>query len=148
MEPYPWKDDVEWLAVDRQGFVGVFTTGGSGPIPHTFLRAPGLLERVHDAIWSLPEISKGTLLVTLPSPDDYSAFARRGLFAFDWADVERTADFSNRYELHAQPDAPARLADFGWPAELLQSIAAVTSPTLDFRQTRVDVQDLDCARPP
>lgn len=37
MVEYPYGTDMEWLAVDRDGRVAVFTTAGAGPVPVSVL---------------------------------------------------------------------------------------------------------------
>jgi hypothetical protein len=112
-----------------------------------FLEEPGVLARMNEALWSLPEVSDSVLLAALPCMDDYDAFARRGLYAFDWADSTRTTGLSNRYELYARPTTPVRFTDLDLPVELRQLIAAVTAPSLDFTKPSVDVRHLDCIVP-
>ena len=145
---YPAGYDAEWLAVDRYGRLGIFTTGGSGPVPRAYLDAPRSLERISAWVWSCPERTASTLLVRLPRPDDFEAFARRGFFAFDWADVHRTSGFSRRYELQARPAEPVTTADVTWPRELSALIQALSGDTLDFDQSSVDVSLFDCRRAP
>jgi hypothetical protein len=147
---YPAGLDVEWIAVDRNGHVGVFTTGGIGPIPNVYLTGSGWWDQIWDAIGSLPEVSEHDLLVTLPRPDDFIAFARRGLFAFDWADVHRTiGGATNRYELQARPRTPLAVESITWPEALLGSVERITNFALDFDDAMIDVMAaLDCAADP
>jgi hypothetical protein len=74
------------------------------------------LESVHKAIWDMPERTESHLLVQHVRPDDYEALARRGFFAFDWADVHRTVGRSGLYEIQARPAEPASFDDALWPA--------------------------------
>lgn len=66
------------------------------------------------------------MLVSLPRPDDYVAFARRGLFAYDWQDIHRTIGRTFRYELLARPDTPALV-------EELESAAAGLARKVQFQ---------------
>jgi hypothetical protein len=96
----------------------------------------------------MPERTDSLLLVPLPRPDDFEAFARRGFFAFDWRDVHRTTDRSQLYEIQARP---ARAIDFDeadWPAELRPVLRTIRSPSLDFDQPTVDVSEFDCEQRP
>jgi hypothetical protein len=113
--------DVAWIAVDALGQVALFTTGGQGPIPTTALAS---IELAEDEACSLPETGGYELLVDVPRPDDFIAFAKRGLFAYDWSDVHRIASrASGRYELQARPLVPLMLSDL--PARM-QLVAAAT----------------------
>ena len=141
---YPGGDDVEWVAVDRHGRIAVFTTGGVGPIPRAYLREPELLEKLTEALWRLPERSEAHALTDVARPDDYLAFARRGCFAFDWADVHRVAERSGRYELQASPMMPIAFAPSDWPDALVSLLESTKRADLDLAQPSVDVTALDC----
>ena len=92
-------ENVEWIAVDRKGRVGVFTTAGTGPIPKACLTEAEALYQIWDAIRSLPEVMDYELVVTVPRPDDFIAFAKRGLFSFDWDEFQEAP----QYEVQARP---------------------------------------------
>lgn len=49
------------------------------------------VESGEESALALPEISGFDLLTHVHRPDDFIAFARRGLFAYDWSDVHRPA---------------------------------------------------------
>ena len=113
--------DAAWIAIDVLGQVALFTTGGKGPIPRTALSSVNMVE---DSVFYLPEISSYDLLIVLPRPDDFIAFAKRGLFAYDWSDIHRsTGQASDSYELQARPSRPLTLLDLPAP---LQAVALAT----------------------
>src|SRR5574339_429083 len=99
---YPSGFDLEWIAVDRKGRVGVFTTAGSGPIAKACLTAADVPDQIWAAIQSLPEVTECELVCSVPRPDDFIAFAKRGLFSFDWAEFQETP----QYEVQARPRTP------------------------------------------
>jgi hypothetical protein len=120
--------DVAWLAMDSFGHIGVFTTGGKGPIPRTALPT---VESAEESVALLPEVSGTELHARLSRPDDYVAFSKRGIFAFDWVDVHRVdADASNAYELIASPTVPVKLEAL--PAEVRALASATAFPNLAF----------------
>jgi hypothetical protein len=86
---YPDGVDCVWVAFDRDGHLGAFVTGGSGPIP-VHLLAPGLLavEDIETRLALLPRVSAAGLLVQIKRPDDFVAMAERGLFVYDWSDAQ------------------------------------------------------------
>ena len=113
--------DAAWLAVDASGQVAVFTTGGEGPVPET---AIPFTESGEELVFGLPEVTSVDLLTTVPRPDDFLAFCKRGLFAYDWSDAHRTSPNSlGGYELQARPLEPRRITDMPMP---LQAVAAAT----------------------
>ena len=77
--------------------MGVFTTAGTGPIQKACLAEAEVLDQIWDAIRSLPEVTENELVVTVPSPDDFIEFAKRGLFSLDWTDVYRAKNETSRY---------------------------------------------------
>ena len=125
--------DAAWIAIDDLGQVALFTTGGEGPIPDAAL---SFVSTVEDSANSLPETSGYELLVTVARPDDFIAFARRGLFAYDWSDVHRSAhQASGSYELQARPSRPLTLLDL--PASLQAAASATRLSGVSFSSSIV-----------
>ncbi len=54
MIEYPSGLDVEWIAVDGKGRVGVFTTAGAGPVPKAYLESGTLLDEIWEFIRCAP----------------------------------------------------------------------------------------------
>ena len=145
MVEYPSGLDVEWIAVDCKGRVGVFTTAGTGPIPHACLTEAEVLDQIWAAIRSLPEVMDYELIVTVPRPDDFIAFAQRGLFSFDWDEFQETP----RYEVQARPKNPLTVDAIAWPQTLRRLLPQLTSSVLDFDDTVLDVTSaLQCVVEP
>jgi hypothetical protein len=106
--------DCAWLAADSTGQVAIFTTAGEGPVPEAALSA---IETLEANVHLLPEVSAFELLVSIKRPEDFVAFASRGLFAYDWSDIHKTAvNTLNAYELLARPISPITVAEL--PASL------------------------------
>jgi hypothetical protein len=134
VQDYPAHLDLAWLAVDRRGRLGVFTTAGEGPIPMVYLRDATMLARVTEAIDGLPLESGHELFARVPRPDDFIDFARRGLFSFDWQ-----SDSTRAYAIQARPTTPVSIVTAGLPKDLVSLLAVVTSDSLDFESATVDV---------
>jgi hypothetical protein len=107
--PYPAGVDVPWLASDRVGHLGVFLTGGSGPIPASALLERYPLDVIEERILALPRASDIDLRVRLPGAGRFAALAERGCFVFDWSDVHRTEAYVDEYEAVAVPYRPLTL---------------------------------------
>ena len=112
--------DCCWLASDRVGQLGVYVTGGSGPIPAQVLQPPYPLDQIEETILKLPKASDIDLRVRVPRPDRFVELAERGFFVYDWSDVHRTEQYIDEYELMALPYRPLTLdllpeslSDFG-----------------------------------
>lgn len=114
--------DAAWIAVDVAGRLALFTTGGAGPVPEAAMPTTGFAE---DLVLALPEISEVDLPATTHCPDCFIAFAKRGVFAYDWSDVHRSSPQTlGGYELQAGPCQPLLLTDLSLP---LHAIAAATT---------------------
>ena len=137
--PYPDGLDYCWLASDRIGQLGVFVTGGSGPIPAQLLLPPYPLDDLEETILALPKASDIDLRVRVPRPDRFVALAERGFFVYDWSDVHRTEQYIDEYELMALPYRPLTLDLL--PESLLDTARAVRLGTVSFASAwRVDVR--------
>ncbi|RTL43030.1 MAG: hypothetical protein EKK49_00540 [Rhodocyclaceae bacterium] len=111
MREYPDGLDCVWLATDRNGHLGAFVTGGSGPIPVSATSDSSFpIEDIEAAVCELPQISETRLLVQMKRPDDFIDIAQRGFFVYDWRDVHRTThDSTHVYEPVAVPLNPITL---------------------------------------
>lgn len=122
-ESYPHGLDYSWLAADAAGHVAIFTNAGRGPIPIAVLADRRASDHAEPLVIALPERNDAHMLVTLPRPDDFVAFARRGLFAYDWQDCHRGAGRSRRHELLARPAAPITVGELeGEVASLIDKV--------------------------
>lgn len=99
--PYPDWIDCVWLGSDRDGYLGGFITAGIGPIPLAALDLRRLVAvDVGSHLDQLFSVSNARLLVSVKIPDSYIALAERGLFVYDWTDVQSV------YEAVAVPANP------------------------------------------
>src|SRR5437763_1991523 len=98
MDDFPDGLYYAWLAVDAVGQIAVFTNAGRGPIPAAVLANRETADRAESLVATLPERGSCEMMVTMPRPDDFIAFARRGLFVYDWQDVNRKEAKSSCYE--------------------------------------------------
>jgi hypothetical protein len=77
--------ELDWLAVDRIGNVGLFSSGGWGPVPAVVAEHFGDVSAAIDSIRGLPVLGE---CAEAPTGDgDYSFWidpARKGIFGFDW----------------------------------------------------------------
>lgn len=137
--PYPDGLDCCWLASDRIGQLGVFVTGGSGPIPAQVLLPTYPLDQIEETILALAKASDIDLRVRVPRSDRFVALAERGFFVYDWSDVHRTEQYIDEYELMALPYRPLTLDLL--PESLSDSARAVRFSTVSFATAwRVDIR--------
>lgn len=143
--PYPEGIDTLWLASDHAGHLGVFVTGGSGPIPVQALRPDYPLEDLEARLLELPKASDIDLRV--PRPDGFVALAECGFFVFDWSDVHRTEAYIDEYELVASPYRPIALDQL--PAALADIARSTRLAKVSFATAwRVDVRAHAICREP
>jgi hypothetical protein len=132
-EAYPLGRDYAWLATDAAGHVAVFTNAGQGPIPIAVLTDRRASDHAEPLVEALPERGDCRMLVNLPRPDDFVAFARRGLFAYDWQDCHRDTSWSHRYELLARPAVPVTVEELA--GEVAALIGTVRFQSLRFAES-------------
>jgi hypothetical protein len=112
--------EFDWFAIDQDGHLALFATGGCGPIPEHVRVASEL----HDAM-------SDTLSVTGWGTDAvWQSYSRIGLFAYDWS-VQQ-----NCYVQVAKPIAPPSL-------ELQVRVRSCSS----LAKLDVSFQDLTVLRP-
>ena len=127
------------MAPDRDGHLGLFLTGGRGPIPAQALLEIYPLDAIEEQILKLPQASDIDLRVRMPRPDRFVALAERGFFVYDWSDVHRTEAYIDEYELMALPYRPLTLDQL--PGNLLDAARSVRFAKLAFANAwRVDVR--------
>ncbi len=145
---YPEGSDFVWVGCDREGKVGVFVTGGEGPVPAVALRVGRIaVEEIEGRLLELPATTSGRLIVPLKRPDDFMELARRGFFAYDWSDVHRTrSERVGKYEQIAAPEVPLLLA--GLPSEVADLLDGIELDVSFLHEAQVDVaRDLPCREP-
>jgi hypothetical protein len=112
MDLFPHGLDYAWLAVDAVGHVAMFTNGGQGPIPTAVLADREQSNHAEELIDDLPWRGDDAFPDPRPPTDCYTAFARKGLFAYDWMDVHRAGvDRTLQYELLERPKVPVSVEE-------------------------------------
>jgi len=146
-QPYPNGIDCVWLASDRDGHFGAFMTAGVGPIPLATLDYTNIpVEDIEGRLCELPLVSQAELLVSVKRPDDFIDLAERGVFVYDWADINRTARAARRvYEPVAGPTRPITASLL--PSDLAALVEIVRLADVAFAAMEaVDVRSLlSCA---
>ena len=144
--------DLDWFALDSQGHVGHFTTGGCGALPRSAAAGEDL-EKVRDYFRALPEIGASVLNRDRLSgirlhPFDkaepresvryWADSAARGLFAYDYLEDRRRRP--RPYWVVARPEVPL-VAD-----ELPPDVRAVVGRTVlrDVAFAHDDVIPMAC----
>jgi hypothetical protein len=98
--------DVLWYGVDRFGGVGMFTSGGPGPIPRAVFRDLDAHDALAKFLRGLPVVGGAELLIRYKRTDDWRRAAERGLYAFNY---EYDGGRPDGYRLVARPSAPLSL---------------------------------------
>jgi hypothetical protein len=119
--------DVGWIATDAIGHIALFTTAGRGPIPDSALPST---EDCEEWVLSLSEVSDVNSVTSMSGANAFVAFAKRGLFAYDWSDVHRAASQAlNGYELQYRPLSPLTLDDLPTPLRPLAELTRLSGVT-------------------
>lgn len=131
-------EEFDWLAVDRDGHVGHFSTAGYGPAPVAFTEQGRNQRAAFEYIMALP---KARLLVPLKIAgagdlSDWQDMAKRGIFSFDHQ------DWNGPYQQVAQPlRQPLRIDEL--PEHVRAEIESVRLEGISFRW-RMTVKATDC----
>ncbi len=145
---YPKGLDCVWLATDSQCSIAIFITAGEAPVPSHLLQKNTSLLGAEELVWKLPERTEARILVKAKRPDDYLAFAKRGLFVYDWTDIHRTQSSSiNMYEMVAQPVKACSLDNIS--SELASCIVKIAVKNFMFSEnSTIDISTyIECTRP-
>ncbi|TMQ14757.1 MAG: hypothetical protein E6J90_26310 [Deltaproteobacteria bacterium] len=120
-----WGTEYDWIGVDADGHVALFSTAGGGYAPREFLRDTDAHDEAISAILSLPASTTARLAPELAPQleNTWKLVAERGLFAFD-ADL-----YGGPYRVAAAPELPVRAA------ELPEAVAKALRG-LEFRHLR------------
>lgn len=141
VQPYPEQVDCVWFASDRDGHLSAFITAGMGPIPIAALNCAHIaVEDIESRLCELPQVSQAQLLVSVQRPDDLIDLAERGIYVYDWTDIQRTqSEYLGVYKLVAIPtkpitasSMPADLATIAQDVQLADVLFAMSN-TVDIR---------------
>jgi hypothetical protein len=122
--------EYDWLAVDAEGFVGLFSTAGAGYAPEGFLQDIAAFDSVIETILSMPPVTPATCSRELPigRTNTWKLMAERGLFAFD------SDPLGGPYRLIAAPQSPVALLDL--PASVRAVVGRIVLPSVAFRAAK------------
>lgn len=140
--------DLDWFAVDAQGAVAHFTTGGCGALPRGVAASKEDLETLRAYLTTLPETTiaivnpnRATTIPLFPTvkPEPvarlrpWTAAAARGLYAYDY--VEDRKRRPRPYLLVARPELPLLAAEL--PPDIRTLLARTTLRDVTFSRDDV-----------
>jgi hypothetical protein len=120
--------EFDWLAVDREGHVGHFSTAGYGPAPLALTEHGKSQRAAFEYIKSLPKKRPVVPLKFAGGGDlsDWQDMAKRGIFSFDHQ------DWQGPYQQMAQPlREPLRID--GLPEHVRAEIEVIRLEDVSFR---------------
>ncbi len=121
--------ELDWLAVDHQGHVGLFLSGGYGPVPREVIDHLHEVEVAVGRVGMLPVV--GACAVSPQGDGDFSDLiepARRGFFGFDWGPVRNPP-----YARLTVPATPMLIDDIHDPH--VRAAAALVALPVNFEET-------------
>lgn len=100
--------DLDWFAIDRDGHIAHFTSGGWGAVPVFYLEKDyGELAAILNYFESLPIIGTAKLVEPLTCPPEYltewNQIAVRGIYSYDFI------VYDGPYSCIATPDIPLNI---------------------------------------
>ena len=96
--------EVDWLATDRFGRVGQFSTAGFGPVPAILCRHADQLFQALDRLQAVRLGPESDTRLNDPHAD-WIRTAKLGLFGFDW-------DYKRSFVKHTIPRVPRLVDEF------------------------------------
>src|SRR5215470_2211722 len=77
--------EYDWLAIDSEGYIALFSTAGGGYAPHAFLQDVEAFDAAIASIISQPACTTTACSRELPTglTNTWKLMAERGIFAFD-----------------------------------------------------------------
>ncbi len=121
-------EEFDWLAVDRDGHVGHFSTAGYGPAPLVFTEHGRNQQAAFEYIMTLPKEKPLIPLKIAGGGDltDWQDMAKRGIFSFDHQ------DWRGPYQQVAQPlRKPLRIDEL--PEHVRAEIECIRLDEVSFR---------------
>jgi hypothetical protein len=107
-----YGEEFDWLGVELQGHVAVFTTAGFGPIPMAVDPHLTDVDAALDQVRQLPDLeSPAEIRLRFGHYSDWHAYSAKGFYGYDWDEAS-----SRRYERRASPAAPISVSQL--PAEI------------------------------
>ncbi|MBA4188208.1 MAG: hypothetical protein C0467_09355 [Planctomycetaceae bacterium] len=135
--------DVMWYAVDGLGCVGMFTSGGPGPIPRSVFRDLDAHNSLANYLRDLPFLGKPELLIRYKRTDAWRQAAERGLYAFDY---DGDSELPTGYRLVARPKASCALSLGSLPIWAQEQFGALCVSGESFAESAGRVLDLSGVR--
>jgi len=119
--------EYDWLAVDAEGFVALFSTAGAGFVPDELLRDPEGFDAAIKALLGMPARTTAKCGRDLPPGrvNTWRLVAERGLFAFD------SDPLGGPYRLIAKPHVAVRARDL--PPEISSVVGRIALTTVSFK---------------
>lgn len=102
-----WGMEFDWPAIDRDGRVAVFSSGGYGPVPSEFIRVDRAVDAALDLVRGLPGLGRSRRTPASGPGDNSSWFelGARGFYVYDWP------THHGPYQLICTPSRPLHVSD-------------------------------------
>jgi len=114
--------ETDWIGVDKNGHVGVFTAIMSAAVPSVVKTSFKQYVNLKNIISQLPQICDARLSDRKnESDDDWLDYSEKGLYVYDFSDVYRKGQ-NSQYYLISTPTAPITIGSLNLKPELLELI--------------------------
>ena len=134
--------EFDWLGVDRQGHVAVFTTAGYGPVPVDVNQHHVGVDAALDRVSELPVTGSAGDIVRRAAGGDYSdwdAYSAKGFYAYDWQ------VWDGPYQRLSSPTVPLSISQL--PADLRAVAHFVEFPVSFADAPEITVEYVDLPEP-
>lgn len=132
--------EFDWFGIDRNGYLGVFSTFNRGYIPESVKSSRTDYTKLLTDIENLPLKFKALLISKISGRyDDWLEYSQQGLIGFDYGDVHRTI-YTGIYDLISKPEKLVTVSELGINSSLIDKMPKFT---LSFIQDAgIDEEDL------
>ncbi len=122
-------NECDWIAVDKNGLLGIFSTGGFGPLPKVLADKISVLDNIYEDVQAMPKISE-SLQEKEVKQNIFSwiCCSERGLYGYDWCNKNKA------YKLLTSPSKPLLIEDIN---QTEQEKLAVFKLNVCFKESKL-----------
>jgi hypothetical protein len=133
--------DLGWFALDQDGHIGFFTSGGSRIVSELILASEETYDFLDDSLEKLPEIGRASRgWFGKVTRGDWAKMMARGLFAYDFHSFDNNRFMEGEYRRVGIPTHPLKLDTL--QKTVVDALRRVTWATTCFATAKVVPKDL------
>ena len=117
-----YESELEWFAMDKNGYLGMFTAIMNAPIAEQIKKSFELYTKLKNIINNLPNTSSALQIIKGDGDfSDWLNYSQKGLFSFDYQDIHRVEKL-DQYDLVSQPSKPISIDELDIEKQLIEIV--------------------------